>query len=154
MKRISVLSFIFLIMLSTNVFAANWEYIGNDTNGSQYYIEPSSITKTKCTKDELRFTVYSKTEYSELGRHGLIEQFGKYSDYIQYAAYSIDQYEYRLHRDEQPDVGYRCNSCVYYDAAGNPVYQSDGWRSFEKLKPNMMAATIFRSAWSYLFPAK
>lgn len=154
MKRISVLSFILLIILSTSGFAANWEYIGNDTKESQYYIEPSSVTKTKGTEDELRFTVYSKTEYSELGRHSLIERYGKYSDYIQYVAYSIDQYEYRLHRDERPRVGYRCNSSVYYDESGNPVYQSDGWRSFETLNPNMMAATIFRSAWSYLFPEK
>ena len=143
LKKVIYLYFVAIVFLFNNVEAANWVYVGKDTLDNEYYINTSTVSKTK----DSQFKVLYREKLSPLGKQDFQSKWS--DDYYdtEYVCYETEWLEFRS-RNNNVEVKVLSRSAL--DVNGNFIMNLRKYDYFLKIKENSMYMAIYRKARSYL----
>lgn len=139
MKRITVLSFLFLIVLSTNVFAARWEWVTSNDSTSVYIDSSNVAFQTLFDHITVKYIdCYVKYEYAEENDYG-----EKYS--VQHLKFSLTLPPYKI-----TNIKMCMKSYASYDSDDHLVSsESLPYEQWMDIMPGTFAEAIFWDTWKY-----
>lgn len=144
MKKISVLSFVFLIIISATAFAARWEWVTSDDDSS-LYIDVSNI----------------RTEYDQWNRQVVIMSVWSKFEYLnpteEGTKTSLNFLKFKINGNYKitSNVLWGLKSYVNYDSDGHVISSnSSSYDEWNPLIPDSIAEGVYKKACSYAMRPK
>ena len=139
MKKIFVaVTFLCAMIFTTSASAANWESLGEDNFGNEYFLDTLSVTLEEKGVDLLVFNAEFKTVFSDEGR----QVFGNEN--------LIEVISVCSFKQSGKAKLVSSLSSKYYAKDGTIIAEDDAKSTWQAVKPNSLLKVMYDAAYKYV----